>query len=593
MPWLVLGPIVGHTDHESTRIWIRASDDPANYTLRIRKHGKFPFVSTEPGEPEFGTAVAQATGLHADREYRFDVIRRHHVIARGHGTFRTFPLPRSGADILFATVSCSHNTHAGAWKVLRDYIEKAKPRFLLMIGDQVYQDDAGVWNAHLDGAIASREKRRKALADTYQQVWSREDIAPILANIPTYMMWDDHEVRDGWGSWASDSPTLATRYPSGAPIAARYGEYFEDARDVFWHFQMSHNSIAPDATPPPYGTRIGMPFAFRCGRLAVLVVDDRGARDLWRTPNPVLGDEQWLQINGFIDGLPQDVDCLAVVTPLPLASMSPTGLGQRMLGGREDDVKLFKQGKMKQLRELQSHKDSGGDKALVIGGAAVGFFLGSPSTGAVSGGNLGDFKVADIDDARDQWSHRFCRPEQEALIRRARTHGKSATQFGAKRLFYRRGPAFWGVVRDLGCQTDIHCRLSHHVGHREAERFAGGSRPGGRRGLRDRQRYSRATAGLHGGLQLRRQFHHVRRRGASRDQRCRSRGQPELSDTAHLVRGARGACRRHSRAFLDGQCSREPEIRTPTLGKENWEWLSRWPRRGMNVFNGVPSTQGM
>ncbi len=27
------------------------------------------------------------------------------------------------------------------------------------------------------------------------------------------MLWSDHEIRDGWGSWASDSPTLQAKYP--------------------------------------------------------------------------------------------------------------------------------------------------------------------------------------------------------------------------------------------------------------------------------------------------------------------------------------------------------------------------------------------
>jgi hypothetical protein len=58
------------------------------------------------------------------------------------------------------------------------------------------------------------------------------------------MMWDDHDIRDGWGSFAPDSPTLAALYPRGKPIFDQYNAFFEDARDVSWHFQMSHN-------PPP------------------------------------------------------------------------------------------------------------------------------------------------------------------------------------------------------------------------------------------------------------------------------------------------------------------------------------------------------
>ena len=56
---LQLGPVVGHTDDTSTRIWIQVSDDPSRYGLRVEDVGLFPFVSTEFGGVEFGTAIAQ------------------------------------------------------------------------------------------------------------------------------------------------------------------------------------------------------------------------------------------------------------------------------------------------------------------------------------------------------------------------------------------------------------------------------------------------------------------------------------------------------------------------------------------------------
>ena len=31
--------------------------------------------------------------------------------------------------------------------------------------------------------------------------WSQEEMAPMFACIPTVMMWDDHDIFDGWGSY--------------------------------------------------------------------------------------------------------------------------------------------------------------------------------------------------------------------------------------------------------------------------------------------------------------------------------------------------------------------------------------------------------
>jgi hypothetical protein len=60
---LRLGPVVGHTDDASTRIWIQVVDDPSRYALRVEGAGIFPFQSTEGGVLEFRTATAVATGL--------------------------------------------------------------------------------------------------------------------------------------------------------------------------------------------------------------------------------------------------------------------------------------------------------------------------------------------------------------------------------------------------------------------------------------------------------------------------------------------------------------------------------------------------
>src|SRR4029434_1640131 len=143
MSRLLLGPVVGHTDHVSTTIWIRVRDDPADYELRIQGRGRFPFVGTEIGELEFGTAIAIADGLRAEWEYRYYILRRGRVIPDAGGTIRTMPLPGSSAEVLFVSLSCSHGKDLGAWPRLERYVKSAKPRFLVMMGDQIYADETG------------------------------------------------------------------------------------------------------------------------------------------------------------------------------------------------------------------------------------------------------------------------------------------------------------------------------------------------------------------------------------------------------------------------------------------------------------------
>lgn len=173
----------------------------------------------------------------------------------------------------------------------------------------------------------------------------------FMASVPTYMMWDDHDIRDGWASVATDSPTLAGRYSRGRELFSKNNAYFEDARDVYWHFQGCHNPTPTGDRslpnyidgPPSPGQRRAMPFVFRCGRLVVLVLDARGDRDVFRKDYPILGTEQWGFIDTVFTNLPADVEALAVMTPTPIASMDPNGQVQNLLGDRTDDVVAFNQ----------------------------------------------------------------------------------------------------------------------------------------------------------------------------------------------------------------------------------------------------------
>lgn len=408
---LIAGPIVGHTDDTSTRVWIQALGDPSDYALRIAGRGVFPFVSTEGPEREFGTAIAVADGLRPEHRYHYNVLRRGRVVAGGHGTVRTMPRPGSMADVLFVTISCSDFKTDGAWLELEQFIRDQQPRFILMIGDQVYLDFGTtaekIWPANIDTPPA---KRRRIMAERYREHWQRAPVRRVMANTPTYMLWSDHEIRDGWGSWASDSPTLQAKYPKGAAIAAKYNAYFEDARKVYWHFQMCHNFPEPIAEPYVPGARMTIPVQFRCGRLAVLMLDDRGDRDLFRETNRVLGDAQWNFLdNEFLPALPRDVDALVIATQGPIVGPSPNGEAVRRFGHREDDVALFSRGDGRGLLALQTKSNSKAEMAEAVVDRVVLHDL-LPNN---------DLRISDFDDLRDQWSHPRCQPEQQRLIRRA------------------------------------------------------------------------------------------------------------------------------------------------------------------------------
>ena len=440
---LKLGPIVGRTSESAATVWIQVFDNPKFYTLQVQGAGVFQFFSTEaPGPLEFRTAIAIAGGLRPDWRYAYTVLRNGRRVPSSRGTFRTMPQPGSMANILFCPISCNSAEEIGAWPALRRFVDEAKPHFLLMMGDQVYIDDdkPNIFKEHFESPPAVR---RKALVDKYRLNWSRDDVQHVLSNVPVYMMWDDHEIRDGWGSLASDSPTLADKYPRGRFIFDKCDAYFRDARDVYWHFQGCHN---PEPVPPftgaPFVDRHPMPFAFRCGRILVLMIDSRGTRDVFRKEFPILGAAQWTFIDQVFAGLPEDVDVLVVMTPTPIASMDPHGASQKLVGRRTDDVEAFKRGDIKRVLEPASTEEFA-DLALAVAGSHLSRLTGAPA-------NLGNFKVSNIDEARDQWSHEFARPEQKLLLEKAaRARLTNRISGSARELLFVSGDIHVGAIFDI------------------------------------------------------------------------------------------------------------------------------------------------
>lgn len=464
---LRLGPVVGHTDDSSSRVWIQAIDDPALYALRVEGGGLFPFARTEAGPPEFNTGLAIADGLRPSWRYRYSILRRGRLIHGASGSFRTMASPTSTAPVLFCAISCSSVSSLGAWERFAEFVDEAEPQFVLMMGDQVYLDEDApdVFKEHFD---SPPNVRRRAMAEKYRLNWSRDPVRRVLANVPTYMLWDDHDNRDGWGSSPADSPTLLTKYPRGQEIFRKSTAYFEDARDVYWHFQACRNPLGPVPGPIEAGTRRAMPFAFRCGRLAVVMLDSRGDRDAFRNEWPILGAEQWQLLDALFADLPADVDAIAVVTPTPIASLDPNGQVMKLFGNRTDDVEAFKRGDEDGVLRLKGTQDVD-DFLLAAAGARATRALGTPV-------NLGRFKLSNIDEARDQWSHKFSRPEQAELLRKAGEARLTNREGAAPRnLLFLSGDIHMGCIFDLSVQKpryDAVSLTSSGVSAVEARTFA-------------------------------------------------------------------------------------------------------------------------
>jgi hypothetical protein len=215
---------------------------------------------------------------------------------------------------------------------------------LLLGGDQVYSDS--MWE-ELEvlskwAALPTKEGVRQPASDTlkrqvadffrslYPKRWSQAAVARMLASIPTLMMWDDHDILDGWGSY--DEPL------QGCDV---YKAIFAAARESFSLYQQQE---APgEAHPLRLPKQEHFSFGCRVGPLAILALDMRSER----TQSQVMSTGSWKAVYDWLDGLPaaekNGPKHLFIMSSIPVAypdfSLLENALG--MFPGRqelEDDL---------------------------------------------------------------------------------------------------------------------------------------------------------------------------------------------------------------------------------------------------------------
>lgn len=223
-------------------------------------------------------------------------------------------------DLAIAFVSCNgqengdedrtHEDRDVMWRRLAD--EHARRPFVLLLqgGDQLYADEAvqshpdvarwgelplaerpGVaWTEEMAQAVSAYFFRRYLAA--MQQAAMRH----LGARVPTLMIWDDHDIFDGWGS-----------HPPELQESAVAQGIFRCAREMFVLFQLG---AAPERLPSTCLDASGRSFtqgALFPG-LSVVLPDLRSER----RPDRVMGDAGWAAFEAALRQAPEGARCLVV-----------------------------------------------------------------------------------------------------------------------------------------------------------------------------------------------------------------------------------------------------------------------------------------
>jgi phosphodiesterase/alkaline phosphatase D-like protein len=256
------------------------------YKLReIHSSLKFPITS---GEPVLNKNISLPTSSETDTS-------TWNVVDIATGSFLTVKDDKTSLDFMFA--SChdpfkindgeTENDVYNRWKVLVNYTEITPIDMLLLIGDQIYGDDLERESTWLD-----------AYSNAYRLFWHNENMRNVLRRIPTYMIFDDHDVHDDWGTVDFNDPTR-----------------INEALRAYRIFQQAHN-------PGGYNSE-NFFYSIKKGPASFFVIDGRNQRKNKPTDNgelPILGALQRQKILEWAKSTEtQSSDIIFMVLPVPIA----------------------------------------------------------------------------------------------------------------------------------------------------------------------------------------------------------------------------------------------------------------------------------
>ncbi|MFF7314710.1 alkaline phosphatase D family protein [Streptomyces sp. NPDC008137] len=353
MAGLRLGPLLRYTDGSSATVWVETSR-PCAAEVRCADGAGGSARTFQIAGHHY--ALVPVTGLTAGTTTTYEVLL--------DGT-RVWPLPGSpfppsaihvpgpeeGLRVAFGSCRWASPPAGGHDPVGPDALdalatrlaagpEGERPDVLLLLGDQVYADETS------DGTqrwLAARRDLNDPPGDgvadyeeythLYYESWLDPRIRWLLSTVPSFMIFDDHDVIDDWNTSAA---WLADMRATGW-----WQERLLSGLMSYWvHQHLGNLSLEELAADPVYeavrevpdGTDALRAFAARAdadattvrwsyrrdfGRVRLLMVDSRAARVLAEDGRAMLdpGEEAWLREQ--VRDTPGAYDHLLIGTSLP------------------------------------------------------------------------------------------------------------------------------------------------------------------------------------------------------------------------------------------------------------------------------------
>ena len=249
---------LGFPTTDKIKIWYslpQNSKKPEN--LRVRVNGS-QISNTKINHfwnTQYKTGIIEVIGLSSDTSYQVSILSSNLRTTKSL-TVKTLQSKSTNKPVSFIFGSCFQpfnykpkeggrfgeikQENQASLRILADRAKSKAPHspsFSIFLGDQIYTDP-GADQKHPDLAYLygqCSEKLRGTLLQApdyltklHRYHFSIPKMNETLQALPSVMMWDDHDIRDGWGS-------------QGDEEAKQWQEFFGYARDSFVAFQGVRN----------------------------------------------------------------------------------------------------------------------------------------------------------------------------------------------------------------------------------------------------------------------------------------------------------------------------------------------------------------
>jgi phosphodiesterase/alkaline phosphatase D-like protein len=304
---------IGAVTDRSVRAWMRRPAGPA--TVRLAVDGGDPVeaeLHPDPSHDFVGSVRLELAEPQPDARFRVTVDG---AIRSG----RLAPAPDARSAFSFAFGSChqpftdppadnrlQRHGGAGIYPRMEGLLRERDARFLLLLGDQVYSD--AVSKVSVREVLAKDESLTdEDLLETYRHLYrgyfNERGFRELTESFPAYLMWDDHDIFDGWGSLLHETDFDR--------------RLFRAAEAAFREYQHIRNPGAELDGPPPYA------YGFWHGDVGFFVLDLRSERDYEQ--GRILGPAQWSQFDEFLrEATKRDTRTIFVGASVPVVHASPT-----------------------------------------------------------------------------------------------------------------------------------------------------------------------------------------------------------------------------------------------------------------------------